>query len=263
MRLRTDSLRKRYADFELSLPNLQVASGTAFGLVGNNGAGKTTFLRLVLDLVRADEGAVRLDGEVVADTFDWKTRTGSYLGPSFLIDFLTPDEYWHFVGQTYELSEDTIDERLAQFEDFYVDEPIGETTKYIRDLSTGNQNKAGLIAALLPEPDLLVFDEPFASLDPRSQIQLKELLQERRGDTTMLISSHDLGHVTDVSDRIAILDDGEIVRREPTDPDTLEALTDYFTETIRPGEEEGAAAETGSPPAPDDDRPAEASRSTT
>ena len=236
MRLETDALTKRYDDFELSIPDLEVGAGTAVGLVGNNGAGKTTFLRLVLDLIRADEGAVRLDGEVVADTFDWKTRTGSYLGPSFLIDFLTPDEYWHFVGQTYELSEDTIDERLAQFADFYVDEPIGETTKYIRDLSTGNQNKAGLIAALLPEPDLLVFDEPFASLDPRSQIQLKDLLQERRGEATILISSHDLGHVTDVSDRIAILEDGEIVRDEPTDPDTLEDLTTYFAETIRPKE---------------------------
>jgi len=174
----------------------------------------------------------------VADAFDWKERTGSYLGPSFLIDFLTPDEYWHFVGQTYDLSEAEVDERLTQFVDFYVDEPIGETTKYIRDLSTGNKNKAGLVAALLPDPDLLVFDEPFASLDPRSQIQLKELLQARRGDTTMLVSSHDLGHVTDVSDRIAILEGGEIVRDEPTDPDTLEDLTTYFAEAIRPKEQE-------------------------
>jgi ABC-2 type transport system ATP-binding protein len=237
MRLTTDRLTKRYDNFELSIPDLAIDSGTAFGLVGNNGAGKTTFLRLVLDLIRADAGSVQLDGEVVADTFDWKPRTGSYLGPSFLIDFLTPDEYWHFVGQTYDLDEATVNKRLRAFTDFYVDEPIGDTTKYIRDLSTGNKNKAGLIAALLPEPDLLVFDEPFASLDPRSQIQLKELLQKRRGEATMLISSHDLGHVTDVSDRIAILEDGEIVRDEPTDPDTLEDLTSYFSETIRPQEE--------------------------
>ena len=242
MKLTTDGLTKRYDAFELSIPDLDIESGTTLGLVGNNGAGKTTFLRLVLDLIRADTGTVELDGEEVADTFDWKTRTGSYLGPSFLIDFLTPDEYWHFVGQTYDLDEATVDDRLAQFADFYVDEPIGETTKYIRDLSTGNKNKAGLIAALLPEPDLLVFDEPFSSLDPRSQIQLKELLQARRGDATILVSSHDLGHVTDVSARIAILEDGEIVRDEPTDPDTLEDLTTYFAETIRPKETEPAEA---------------------
>ena len=242
MKLTTDGLTKRYDAFELSIPDLDIESGTTLGLVGNNGAGKTTFLRLVLDLIRADTGTVELDGEEVADTFDWKTRTGSYLGPSFLIDFLTPDEYWHFVGQTYDLDEATVDDRLSQFADFYVDEPIGETTKYIRDLSTGNKNKAGLIAALLPEPDLLVFDEPFSSLDPRSQIQLKELLQARRGDATILVSSHDLGHVTDVSDRIAILEDGEIVRDEPTDPDTLEDLTTYFAETIRPKETEPAEA---------------------
>jgi len=243
VRLATTALTKRYDDFELSIPDLEIESGTALGLVGNNGAGKTTFLRLVLDLIRADDGSVQLDGEVVAEAFDWKTRTGSYLGPSFLIDFLTPDEYWHFVGQTYEMSEAEVDERLDAFDDFYVDEPIGETTKYIRDLSTGNRNKAGLIAALLPKPDLLVFDEPFASLDPRSQIQLKELLQERQGEATMLISSHDLGHVTDVSDRIAILEDGDVVRDEPTDPDTLEDLTTYFAETIRPREEEPIEAE--------------------
>lgn len=236
MHLTTDALTKRYDDFALSIPDLEIESGTALGLVGNNGAGKTTFLRLVLDLIRADAGHVALEGESVADHFDWKERTGSYLGPSFLIDFLTPDEYWHFVGQTYGLAEATVNERLAAFDDFYADEPIGETSTYIRDLSTGNKNKAGLIAALLPEPDLLVFDEPFASLDPRSQIQLKEILQARQGEATMLISSHDLGHVTDVSDRIAILEDGEIVRDEPTDPDTLEGLTQYFSETIRPRE---------------------------
>lgn len=125
MRLTTESLRKRYGEFELSIPTLQIESGTAFGLVGNNGAGKTTFLRLVLDLIRADTGVVRLGGESVADTFDWKTQTGSYLGPSFLIDFLTPDEYWHFVGQTYDLDENTVNTRLEAFSDFYVDESIG------------------------------------------------------------------------------------------------------------------------------------------
>lgn len=118
MRLNTDALTKGYEGFELSIPDLEIAPGTAFGLVGNKGAGKTTFLRLVLDLIRADDGAVHLDGEVVANSVDWKTRTGSDLGPSFLIDVLTPDEYWYFVGQNYDLDEATVDERLSTYSDF-------------------------------------------------------------------------------------------------------------------------------------------------
>jgi ABC-2 type transport system ATP-binding protein len=201
--------------------------------VGNNGAGKTTFLRLVLDLVRADDGAVMLDGDPVDETTDWKARTGSFLGERFLIDFLTPDEYWQFVGSTYELSDAEIDRRLQRYTDFYTDEPIGETTKYIRDLSQGNRNKAGVIAALLPDPDLVVFDEPFASLDPRSQIWLKDHLAEEQADTTLLVSSHDLDHVTAVCDRIAILEDGSIARDAATDPDTLGDLERYFREKVR------------------------------
>jgi ABC-2 type transport system ATP-binding protein len=230
-------LKKRYGDFELDVPGLTVPGGTALGLVGNNGAGKTTFLRLVLDLIRADDGRVEVGGESVAESTGWKERTGSFLGESFLIDFLTPDEYWAFVGQTHDLSAGDIHRRLERFTDFYVDEPVGETTKYVRDLSQGNRNKVGVIGALLPEPDLLVFDEPFASLDPRSQIWLKDHLQARKEEapeTTMLISSHDLGHVTDVCDRIAILEGGTVVRDEPTDRDTLADLETYFAEEVRP-----------------------------
>lgn len=69
MQLATDALKKRYDDFELSIPNLEIESGTAFGLVGNNGAGKTTFLRFILDLIRVDDGAVHLDGDG-GDTFN-------------------------------------------------------------------------------------------------------------------------------------------------------------------------------------------------
>ena len=236
MTVQTDDLSKTYGSFELRIPDFSVADGQALGLVGNNGAGKTTFLRLVLDLIAPDAGRVRIGGQDVTQTTDWKARTGSFLGDSFLIDFLTPDEYWTFIGSTYDLSADVVDERLEAFRTFYNDEPIGDTTKYVRDLSQGNRNKVGLIGALLVEPDLLVLDEPFASLDPRSQIQLKTMLQARLGDATMLLSSHDLGHVTDVCERIAILERGAIVRDESTDTDTLADLKRYFAETVRPRE---------------------------
>ena len=244
MEIHLDRLRKQYGDFELSIPDLTIPAGQTVGLVGNNGAGKTTLLRLVLDLIRADEGGVQIGGKDVAQTFDWKRSTGSHLDAAFLIDFLTPDEFWTFVGSTYGRSEDEVQRAVQPYADFFTDEPIGQTTKYIRDLSQGNRKKVGLIAALLAEPAVVVLDEPFASLDPRSQLWLKEHLNEQQAarTVTMLISSHDLGHVTDVSDRIALLDGGVVVRDVQTAPDTLSTLEAYFAREVRPERAPSSAA---------------------
>ena len=242
MQIQATALHKQYGDFELSIPDFTIPAGQTVGLVGNNGAGKTTLLRLVLDLIRADEGAVQIGGNDVAQTFDWKRSTGSHLDDAFLIDFLTPDEFWAFVGSTYGLSGDDVQRAVQPYGDFYTDEPIGRTTKYIRDLSQGNRKKVGVIAALLAEPHVVVLDEPFASLDPRSQLWLKEHLREQQTarEVTMLISSHDLGHVTDASDRIALLDGGEIVRDVMTSPNTLSELEAFFAREIRPADERPA-----------------------
>jgi len=234
MNVKVFHLVKRYGQhFALHVSELRIATGEALGLVGNNGAGKTTFLRLILDLIRPDDGHVLVDGQNVAKETAWKAHVGSYLDESFLLDFLTPDEYFHFVGRVNEMSAAQIEAALARYRTFLPEQAFGRIQPYIRDLSMGNKKKVGLVAAMFTEPHLLVLDEPFANLDPGSQIRLKTLLRDLRKEhaTTMLISSHDLGHVTDFCERITLLDDGQIARDMTTSDATLRELKHYFAAT--------------------------------
>ncbi len=214
----------------LSVPELRIEAGTVFGLVGGNGAGKTTFLRLMLDLLQADSGSIVIDGMDIHTEPGWRAQTGSFLDESFLIDFLTADELFRFNARLYNVPEESYFSRLQPFQSFYPDELFGETRKLIREMSKGNGKKIGLIAAMFCEPRLVVLDEPFAMLDPRSQIRLKQLIIDlnRRLGTTFIISSHDLHHVSEISSRIAILEHGQIVRDLQTTAETLTVLRAYF-----------------------------------
>ena len=234
MNVKVFHLVKRYGQhFALHVPELRIASGEALGLVGNNGAGKTTFLRLLLDLIRADDGQVLVDGQNVKKDSGWKAHVGSYLDESFLLDFLTPNEFFSFAGSVYDMTASQIDAALNLYRAFLPEQALSSTQPFIRDLSMGNKKKVGLVAAMFTEPRLLVFDEPFANLDPGSQIRLKQLLRRLRQEhgTTMLISSHDLGHVTDFCERVTLLDDGQIVRDMTTSDATLHELRKYFAAT--------------------------------
>jgi len=216
MRLETQNLvKKYYTKTVVDLPELTIEPGDLFGLVGNNGAGKTTFFRLILDLVQATEGQLLSGGKDVAKDESWKVYTGSYLDEGFIIDFLTPEEFFQFVGTTYEMSGKQIREGLEKFKDFFSDEVLGQgKRKYIRDFSKGNIQKIGIAAAMLPEPKVLVLDEPFANLDPTSQIRLKRMLTalNKEKKTTILVSSHNLNHVAEISTRIVLLEKGKSIR---------------------------------------------------
>jgi len=229
--IQVENLIKEYSgEIVLNIPELEIGQGESFGLVGNNGAGKTTFFRLILDLIRAKSGQVLSDGINVAGAEHWKEYTGSFLDESFLIDFLTAEEYFQFVGSINGLSKGDIDSFMQQFELFFDGEILGKK-KYIRDYSKGNQKKIGITAAIMTNPRLLVLDEPFSNLDPSTQIRLKKLLRalQEDKDVTMLISSHDLNHVTEVCDRIMVLDKGNPVHDIQTSESTLKDLEDYFS----------------------------------
>ena len=152
-------LVKEYGDVvAVDVPHLEIADGQVVGLVGNNGAGKTTMLRLVLDLVQATKGHVSLGGERVDKTTGWKSHTGSYLDEGFLIDFLNAEEYFSFVGKAYGMSLEEIEAGERRYANLFTEEVLG-TGKLIRDLSAGNRKKVGLLAALLVKPSVLVLDE--------------------------------------------------------------------------------------------------------
>jgi len=214
----------------LNIPSLSIPKGESFGLVGNNGAGKTTFFRLILDLIRPSSGNVSIFSENVMGSTDWKRYTGSYLDEGFLIDFLTPEEYFEFLADINGLSKGDVKEFYDSFEEFFNNEVLGKK-KFIRELSSGNQKKVGIAAALMTKPELVILDEPFNSLDPTTQIRLKNLLKKIQEDSnvTALISSHDLMHVTEVCGRIVVLETGNIVQDIKTTSSTLKDLEKYFS----------------------------------
>ena len=213
----------------LNIPSLTITDRQSFGLVGNNGAGKTTFFRLILDLIEASMGEITLDGQPIVRNDEWKSEVGSFLDEGFLIDFLTAEEYFSFVAKLHNLSKDDLSIFLQSMEDFFNGEILG-TKKLIRDFSKGNQKKIGIVAALIGNPKYLILDEPFTALDPSSQIRLKRFLNDlqEKLNITMLISSHDLNHITEVCNRIVILEKGNIVKDIQTSEDTLEELQSYF-----------------------------------
>ncbi len=226
-----ESLKKVYNNtVVLDIPELEIPNKECFGLVGNNGAGKTTFFRIILDLIRTTEGYILINGRDVSKTEEWKKYVGSYLDEHQLLSYLTPNEYFEALRKIYNMSGEDLRLHLQKFEIFFNDEII-DKKKYIRSLSKGNVKKVGIAAAMMGNPDIVLLDEPFENLDPTSQSRLKKFIIQERQDnnTTFLISSHDLTHVTDVCNRIVLLEKGNILQDLKEDKEAMTAaLHDYF-----------------------------------
>ncbi|MGN1375677.1 MAG: ABC transporter ATP-binding protein [Prevotella sp.] len=240
MKINITNLQKLFGEkTAVSIDSFTINNGDMLGLVGNNGAGKTTLFRIILDLIKADNGNVILAQETEngttneidpAKSEEWKSITGAYIDEGFLIDFLTPEEYFHFIGKINGLSVNETTERVKEFETFMSGEILGQK-KLIRNFSAGNKQKVGIISALINRPQLLILDEPFNFLDPSSQNHLKHILTKYNEDTgaTILVSSHNLTHTIDISNRIALLENGKIIRDLPNDKKSAEKeLDEYF-----------------------------------
>lgn len=224
------NLSKNYnGNTVLNIEHLEIPRGQSFGLVGNNGAGKTTLFSLLLDLIKPSTGNVFNNEITVSQSEEWKPFTSSFIDESFLIGYLTPEEYFNFIGELRNRNKADVAAFLKDFEDFFNGEILNQK-KYLRDLSKGNQKKVGIVAALIGDPKVVILDEPFANLDPTTQIKLKKLIRDltQNSEITILISSHDLIHVTEVCERIVVLDKGRIVNDIKTSEATLKELESYF-----------------------------------
>ena len=225
------NLKKQFGEtIACDIPELTINDGDILGLVGNNGAGKTTLFRMLLDLLKPDEGEVALDGVNPALSENWKATTGAYIDEGFLIDFLTPEEYFAFIGKITDMTQEEVDERLKDFERLAGGEVFGQK-KLIRNLSAGNKQKVGIISALFNRPKLVILDEPFNFLDPSSQNILKHELTAYAQQTgaTILVSSHNLLHTIEISTRIALMEKGHIIRDSTSVDESLkEDLENYF-----------------------------------
>ena len=228
--IKIENLTKKYSkQTVLDILSLEIPSGQTFGLIGNNGAGKTTLFSCLLDLIKPTKGKVINNDVEVSSSEDWKSFTTAFLDETFLIGYLMPEEYFYFIGELRGLSKIQVDNFVLQFEDFFHGEILGGK-KYLRDLSKGNQKKVGVIAALIGEPKVIILDEPFANLDPSTQIRLKEIIKDlsKHKDITILVSSHDIQDVTEVCERIALLEKGKLIKDIKTNKETLKELETYF-----------------------------------
>ncbi|QMU64400.1 MAG: ATP-binding cassette domain-containing protein [Flavobacteriaceae bacterium] len=229
--IQSKDISKKYGHTEvLAIDSLDIPKGQSFGLVGNNGAGKTTYFNILLDLIKPTTGSITNNNIVVNKSEEWKTFTGSFIDETFLIGYLTPEEYFDFAGTLRRMNKADVQSFLDRFEEFFKGEVLGKK-KYLRDLSKGNQKKAGVIAALMGNPQVIILDEPFANLDPTSQIKLKKILKRvtENKEITLLISSHDLSHITEVCERIVVLNKGTVVKDIQTSEKTLKELESYFS----------------------------------
>ncbi len=204
--IETTGLTKQWGDLvAVDHLDLSVQQGECYAFLGRNGSGKSTTARLLLDFIRPTEGTSRVLGGAGSDPAI-RSRVGYLPGDLNLPRTMTGDDAFAFFGGLSGVSHDP--DRGALVERFGLD-----PSRPVRELSTGNRRKVGLVLAFMGAPELLILDEPTSGLDPVLQEEFRELLAERKADgATIWLTSHVMAEVERVADRVGLINDGLMAR---------------------------------------------------
>jgi ABC-2 type transport system ATP-binding protein len=219
--IRTERLTKHYGDVRALVDlDLEVRTGEIFGFLGPNGAGKTTMIRTILDELRPTAGRASILGmDSRTDSLAIRRRVGYVPGDLALYPKLTGRELLTFFANLRGGVDWSVVDGLAERLD-------ADLSRHIRDLSSGNRQKVGLIQAFMNEPDLLIMDEPSSGLDPLIQREFQAMMREVAAEgRTVFLSSHTLSEVQRVADRVGIIRHGELV--------AVEAVADLRSKAMR------------------------------
>ncbi len=221
---------KRYGDFRaLDGLSLSVECGELFGLLGPNGAGKTTAIGLLTGQLVPDEGSLSVLGtDPATEPIETRRLVGIVPEKESPPSFLTPREYFDFVGQIRGIPDDRLAERVDEWAErlSFVDKLDAMAT----DLSRGQQQKVMITQAFLHDPDAVLIDEPLANLDPIMQERVKEYFERYRAqDNALLLSTHGIEVARELCDRIGVVGDGRLVAElRPAEMSPDESLLDAF-----------------------------------
>lgn len=212
--LKLKNLSKTYSKGQIKAVdniNLEVKPGEIFGFLGPNGAGKTTTIKMIVGLLKPDEGKVFIDGiDVWENPLEAKKKISYVPDTPEVYDKLKGIEYLNFIADIYGVPKDIRQERIEKYLDiFELENAIGNI---IGSYSHGMKQKLVLISALIHEPELFILDEPMVGLDPKSSFNLKEIMRQRcKEGKTVFFSTHVLEVAEKLCDRIAIINKGKII----------------------------------------------------
>lgn len=192
--------------------DLDIPSGQATGIVGPNGSGKTTTIKSILGLVKPTAGEIRINGELVNNRWEYREKIGYMPQVARYPENMTVEELFRFIKNIRGGQPSSEEELIRHFG------LETELKKRMRTLSGGNRQKVGAVLSMMFDPDILIFDEPTAGLDPRSSVQFKRKVRELKEEgKTIMLTTHIMSEIEELADHLIFIVEGKIKYHGPMD----------------------------------------------